>query len=131
MKYARISDKFVSEVWGQRPILHPDIEIVEVANEVAAGWIVDADGDIIPPAKPETFEVWDKTAGGYTMDTEAKNAARRAEIVAQLGALDAAAVRPLRAVAAGTATPEDTDMIEQIEANALALRDELAGLTEV
>jgi hypothetical protein len=37
-------------------------------------------------------------------------------------------VRPLRAVAAGTATPEDADMIAQIESDALALRDELAGL---
>jgi hypothetical protein len=88
-----------------------------------------------PPPEQSGAWFWDGGAwvnepqGELPEPTQAEVAkARRQAILAELELLDRAAVRPLRAVAAGTATPEDTAMIAQIEANALALRDELAGL---
>lgn len=50
------------------------------------------------------------------------------EIKQQLTELDAQAVRPLRAIAAGTATDADTDKLREIEAKAAGLRAELAAL---
>lgn len=44
----------------------------------------------------------------------------------QLAELDLQAVRPLRAIAAGTATDEDRDKLREIEAQAEVLRAELA-----
>lgn len=44
---------------------------------------------------------------------------------AELEALDAASIRPLRALADGTATVGDRARLEQIEARALELRSEL------
>jgi hypothetical protein len=52
------------------------------------------------------------------------------DIKADLAALDLAAVRSLRAVAAGTATQDDTDMLARIESDAIVLRAELAALAE-
>lgn len=60
-------------------------------------------------------------------------AARIAEIKAELTAIDAASARPLRAVLAattsgGTADPADVARIAELEAQAVTLRAELAGL---
>ena len=46
----------------------------------------------------------------------------------QLSALDLQAVRPLRAIAAGTATDEDKSRLAEIEKQAEALRAEIANL---
>lgn len=53
---------------------------------------------------------------------------RGAEIMRELDALDLKSVRPLRAKLAGTATEEDEARLASIEAQAQALRTELAGL---
>lgn len=53
---------------------------------------------------------------------------RIAEIQQQLTANDLASVRPLRAKVAGTATPEDEARLVELEAQAQALRTELATL---
>ncbi|MEZ7197036.1 hypothetical protein [Pseudodesulfovibrio karagichevae] len=50
------------------------------------------------------------------------------DVKAELAALDMAAVRPLRAVAAGTATTDDTDKLAALESQAATLRAELAAL---
>ncbi|WP_022662168.1 hypothetical protein [Paucidesulfovibrio longus] len=133
MKYARIFGGVVREVWDQRPVLHPGIEIAEVGGAVLAGWIVDGDGDIVPPDKPETFETWDKAAGAYVVDASARDAARQEAIKIELASLDAAAVRPARAVLAAQlagVAPDaaDTARLAEIEARARTLRTELATL---
>ena len=46
----------------------------------------------------------------------------------QLSALDLQAVRPLRAIAAGTATDEDKSRLAEIEGQAETLRAEIANL---
>lgn len=60
-------------------------------------------------------------------------AIRRAEIEAELTAIDAASARPLRAILAatvsgGTADVEDVAKLAELEAQAKALRTELASL---
>ncbi|MCH5203142.1 MAG: hypothetical protein J1F03_00255 [Oscillospiraceae bacterium] len=53
---------------------------------------------------------------------------RAAEIKQQLTALDNQAIRPLRAILAGTPTDDDKDKLREIEAQAVILRNELAEL---
>ena len=60
-------------------------------------------------------------------------AIRRAEIEAELTAIDAASARPLRAIltattSGGTADPADVAKLAELEAQAKALRTELASL---
>ena len=60
-------------------------------------------------------------------------AIRRAEIEAELTAIDAASARPLRAIltattSGGTADPADVAKLTELEAQAKALREELATL---
>lgn len=50
------------------------------------------------------------------------------EIDARLAAIDVEAVRPLRALAAGTASPPDTDKLAALEAEAVSLRTQRAAL---
>lgn len=53
---------------------------------------------------------------------------KAAEIKQKLADLDRQAIRPLRAILAGTPTDEDKDKLREIEAQAVALREELAKL---
>lgn len=58
-------------------------------------------------------------------------ALRREEIAAELAAVDLASVRPLRAVlAAEKPDPEDVAKLAELDAQASALRAELAGLSD-
>jgi hypothetical protein len=59
---------------------------------------------------------------------EAPRQARLSEITARLAQIDIDAIRPLRAVAAGTASPHDTDKLAVLETEAAALRAERAAL---
>lgn len=54
---------------------------------------------------------------------------RHRVILAELGRLDLQAVRPLRAIAAGTATETDRKKLAEIEEQAAQLRQELANIT--
>lgn len=53
---------------------------------------------------------------------------RKAEIMARLAEIDTASVRPLRAIAQGEAMQEDSDKLAVLDAEAAALRLELAAL---
>jgi hypothetical protein len=53
---------------------------------------------------------------------------RRAEILARLAEIDAASVRPLRAIAQGEGTDFDRDKLAALDAEAVELRAEFAGL---
>lgn len=64
---------------------------------------------------------------GPSAETIAKQK-RKQEIIARLAAIDAASVRPLRAVADGTATDFDRQKLAALEAEAATLRAELQGL---
>ena len=87
------------------------------------GYEADSRGDgweVYGPAdKPFAFPTAEEEA-------EAARLAHRAELIAELSTLDARAIRPLRAVAAGTATQADRDTIAAIEARASEVREALA-----
>ena len=57
-----------------------------------------------------------------------QNQQKIAELKQQLAELDLQAVRPLRAIAAGTATDEDKSRLSEIESQAETLRSEIANL---
>lgn len=65
---------------------------------------------------------------GYLIDVEPV-VDRTAEIHTRLAAIDAEAIRPLRAIAAGTATTIDRDKIAALETEAAELRQELAEMS--
>lgn len=54
---------------------------------------------------------------------------RRSVILSELDRLDLQAVRPLRAIAAGTATETDRQKLTEIEEQVAQLRKELANIT--
>lgn len=56
------------------------------------------------------------------------NEQRKQEIYARLNAIDTESLRPLRAIARGTATDYDTEKLKALEDEAVALRQELASL---
>jgi len=55
---------------------------------------------------------------------------RRAEVLAELAAIDAASARPLRAILVGSATDEDRQRLAELDAQAATLRAELDALTD-
>ena len=82
-------------------------------------------------ARGDGWEVYgpaDKPFAFPTAEEEAtaEAASHRAELIAELSTLDARAIRPLRAVAAGTATQADRDTLSALEARAAEIREALA-----
>ena len=71
-------------------------------------------------------EGWSDTPPEPTPNEQATQ--RRAQIMARLAEIDAASVRPLRALVRGDAVPEDTDKLAALDAEAEELRAELAAL---
>ncbi|MFD2235458.1 hypothetical protein [Phaeospirillum tilakii] len=90
--------------------------------------IREGDGACIPPDPANgdyaAYLAW-VAAGG--VPDPAPAAAANAALLAQLDALDAKSVRPLRAVLAGTGTDEDRAKLAAIEAQAAALRGQLTS----
>lgn len=62
------------------------------------------------------------------VEGEPTNEQKIAEIKSQLNQLDLSAIRSLRAIAAGTATEEDTVKLSEIESTATELRTKLSNL---
>lgn len=106
----------------------------------ASGVSVDWLGEIGPEytdQEPGDFPIWDEQAGAWTTDADARDEAiiqaRETEILADLDRLDAATVRPMRAVLAAEQDGDDPDAedlsrLAALEAQAVALRAELSGL---
>lgn len=119
MQFALAIDGVVRDLWTAKPVLHDDLmsQVVEVGDDVQPGWVSDGQGGFTAPAEPNALEV------------------RVAAIDVALAALDAAAIRSLRAVLAArqaevTPAPEDVAMLASLESQAVALRVERAGLIE-
>ena len=64
------------------------------------------------------------------VEGEPTNEQKIAEIKSQLNQLDLSAIRSLRAIAAGTATEEDTVKLSEIESTATELRTQLSNLID-
>ena len=69
-------------------------------------------------------------AWGFTAEeiAEQEKQAHKADLVAQLDALDLKAIRALRAIQAGQGTQADTDKLAELEAQAAQIREELKEL---
>jgi hypothetical protein len=65
---------------------------------------------------------------GYGLGELAGTEERRVEILARLAEIDLASIRPLRAVADGSATDFDRQKLVDLDSEAAGLRAELAGL---
>ena len=65
---------------------------------------------------------------GLPLGTLAGPEERRAEILARLAEIDAASIRPLRAIADSTAVQADHDKLAALDSEAAELRTELVGL---
>lgn len=66
-------------------------------------------------------------AWGYSAEEQQEQAEqkRKAEIMAQLDALDLKCIRALRAISAGTGTEADTARLAELEAQAAELREQI------
>ena len=69
-------------------------------------------------------------AFGYTAEeiAEQEKQAHKADLIAQLDALDLKCIRALRAIQAGQGTQADTDKLAELEAQAAQIREELQEL---
>lgn len=70
----------------------------------------------------------EEVAAHLASQVPSPEAVRKAEILAELAAIDAASARPLRAILVGSATEEDRARLTELDEQAAALRAELATL---
>ena len=132
--YARIVDTVAVEIWiPYFDGLTPD----DAFHPTLAGQFAPVPADITPGStydpNTETWTIAPVSNPAPAPDPVAPAAIRRAEIEAELTAIDAASARPLRAILAattsgGTADPADVAKLAELEAQAKALRTELASL---
>lgn len=113
-----------------------DTNYLEGTNEMQPKWVVHDNSEVAAkvmsaarpwePVEDENGDLIDIIEKPFTQ--EELNQQRVEEIKQQLVELDSLAVRPLRAVIAGTATDEDRDKLRDLEAQAAILRAELEEL---
>ena len=131
-KFARIVDNVAVEIWtpyfeGLTPddAFHPTLacQFAQVPADVTAGSTYNQ--------STKTWTIAPAPEPAPAPDPVTPAAIRRAEIEAELTAIDAASARPLRAILAattsgGTADPADVAKLAELEAQAKALREELS-----
>lgn len=114
--------------------LYPDTNFIPPEDERQPKWVVPDSSEVA--AKIRSTGLWepvedgegnliDITAVPYVPSQEELALVRAEEIRAELAEIDSLAVRPLRAIAAGTATDEDRARLAELETKADALRAEL------
>lgn len=114
--------------------LYPDTNFIPPEDERQPKWVVPDSSEVA--AKIRSTGLWepvedgegnliDITAVPYVPSQEELALVRAEEIRAELAEIDSLAVRPLRAIVAGTATDEDRARLAELEARADALRAEL------
>ena len=94
------------------------------------GWYSPEGVNVVPEAPPtDEPGKWKYLDGGWKEYTaEDAKQVRMAEIKSRLNEIDLESVRPLRAKAYGTSTPEDDATLAALEQEAEALWAELAGV---
>lgn len=114
--------------------LYPDTNFIPPEDERQPKWVVPDSSEVA--AKIRSTGLWepvedgegnliDITAVPYVPSQEELALVRAEEIRAELAEIDSLAVRPLRAIVAGTATDEDRARLAELEARADKLRAEL------
>jgi len=77
---------------------------------------------------PRPDEFHDFESGEWALNQQRKDAARVREIDSRLQQIDTESVRPLRAINSGNDTQVDHDRLAELDIEAVALRNERAGL---
>lgn len=70
----------------------------------------------------------EEVAAHLRVNTPTQEDLRRAEIMAELAAIDAASARPLRAILVGSSTDDDRERLAELDQQAAVLRAELSAL---
>lgn len=93
-----------------------------------AAYVVPDDSPIAAKimSMPQIVPITD--SDGNIIDAEPLLRATAEGIKVQLAEIDRAAVRPIRAILAGTATDEDRERLEELEQQAESLREQLKGV---
>ena len=117
--------------------IYPDTNFISPEDERQPKWVVPDNSEVAAkirstgqwePVEDDEGNLIDITVIPYIPSQEELNLARSEEIKAELAAIDSQAVRPLRAIVAGTATDEDKARLAELETEADKLRAELDKL---
>ena len=113
----------------------PDTNYLEGTNEMQPKWVVHDNSDVA--AKVMSNPYWEPVEDEMgqlvdiiPIDPPVTDKDRILSIKSQLDELDRLAIRPLRAIAAGTDTEEDRDILVDLEQQAAELRQQLDELEE-
>lgn len=132
--YARIIDNIAVETWTPHA---QGLTPAEAFHPTLAGQFKPVPADVTPGSTydpiTETWTIAPTPEPAPAPEPQTPAAIRIAEIEAELTAIDAASARPLRAIltattSGGTADPADVAKLAELEAQAKALRTELASL---
>ena len=133
-KFARVVDHVAVEIWTPYfEGLTPD----DAFHPTLASQFSSVPADVTPGStynqNTETWTIAPVPESAPAPEPVTPAAIRRAEIEAELTAIDAASARPLRAIltattSGGTADAADIAKLQGLEAQATALRSELATL---
>ena len=103
------------------------VAYTEITDSVRE-WCNEMDATMIKVSAPP-INVGTEDKPDYGSPTQKQlNQHRIAEIDRQLREIDIATMRPIRAIQAGTETQADTDKLTELEAQAVALREERSTL---
>ena len=113
----------------------PDTNYLEGTNEMQPKWVVHDNSDVA--AKVMSNPYWEPVEDEMgqlvdiiPIDPPVTDKDRILSIKSQLDEIDRLAIRPLRAIAAGTDTEEDRDILVDLEQQAAELRQQLDELEE-
>ena len=113
----------------------PDTNYLEGTNEMQPKWVVHDNSDVA--AKVMSNPYWEpvedemgRLVDIIPIDPPVTDKDRILSIKSQLDEIDRLAIRPLRAIAAGTDTEEDRDILVDLEQQAAELRQQLDELEE-
>ena len=102
---------------------------VEFSDELTPNLIIQGQEDYEKYVRPYV-QMWEERDTSSSMMEPGQESTAEQRIKSRLLEIDLESVRPLRAKANGTSTPEDDAKLAALEQEAEALRAELAGLSD-
>ena len=117
---------------------HPNENYLAELDCKQPKWVVDDNSELARKILSATYWEPVEDENGNLIDItvakaavfEQSNENKIEELKAQLDEIDRQAIRPLRAIAAGTDTEEDTKMLADLETQAETIRAKIAELSE-
>lgn len=112
---------------------YPDTNYLEGTNEMQPKWVVHDNSKVAAKVMSTSFWEAVENEEGQLVDIipvkpPVTDEERIAQLKSELEELDRQAIRPLRAIAAGTDTEEDRAILADLEQQAAELREQLAVL---